>query len=35
VKAKLDTEITERTEPVAAEPDADREWAEERELSRS
>jgi GTP-sensing pleiotropic transcriptional regulator CodY len=35
VKAKLDTEITERTAPVAAERDADREWAEEPELSRS
>jgi GTP-sensing pleiotropic transcriptional regulator CodY len=35
VKAKLDTEIPERAEPVAAERDADREWVEEPELSRS
>ena len=35
VKAKLDSEITERTEPVAAPPEADREWADEPELTRS
>jgi GTP-sensing pleiotropic transcriptional regulator CodY len=35
VNAKLDREITERSEPAAAEPEADREWAHEPELTRS
>jgi GTP-sensing pleiotropic transcriptional regulator CodY len=35
VKAMLDREITERIEPGAAAPDADREWAGEPELTRS
>src|SRR6266550_163993 len=35
VNAKLDREITERSEPAAAEREADREWAHEPELTRS
>jgi GTP-sensing pleiotropic transcriptional regulator CodY len=35
VKARLDREITERSEPAAATPDADREWADEPQLTRS
>jgi GTP-sensing pleiotropic transcriptional regulator CodY len=33
VKAKLDSEITDRTEPSAAPPEADREWADEPQLA--
>jgi GTP-sensing pleiotropic transcriptional regulator CodY len=35
VKARLDREITERSEPAAAAPDADREWADEAQLTPS
>jgi GTP-sensing pleiotropic transcriptional regulator CodY len=35
VNARLDREFTERSEPPEAEPNADREWADEPELTRS
>src|SRR5256885_8239451 len=35
VNAKLDREITERSEPATPEPEADREWAHEPEVTRS
>ena len=35
VKATLDREITERSEPAPAAPDADRDWADEPQLTRS